>query len=331
MKWKIWAFYQNMKGKIPFHVNYFLFDLLSPFFGLFRQKSPANKLASFHRALKLLKSAGTDFEKKIIFELGTGLNIDHAILFWIFGAKHIYCTDLNPYLKRESLLNSINWFKNNSPFILNSLPQISEDLARIVRLKGIYELDFHNMSFGDILRFFNISYLSPCDARDTRLEDKTIDIYFSYNVFEHIPLESLKKIVFESRKILKDKGCFFHQIDFSDHFSHLDKHIFSINFLRYSEKHWLHYCNNPYAYHNRLRYNDYLKLLTDNFANLLLVEKQIDSSSLEAIKAGFPLAPPFKSLPPSDVAIKNSTFIGRFEAPAQSAAFPDCPSSRLIL
>ena len=49
-------------------------------------------------------------------------------------------------------------------------------------------------------------------------------------------------------------------VDYSDHFSHSDQTISSINFLRYSDDEWQRYAGNRYMYMNRLRHDDVLAL-----------------------------------------------------------------------
>ena len=64
------------------------------------------------------------------------------------------------------------------------------------------------------------------------------------------------------KKILKEGGLISSIIDYSDHYSHTDKNIKSLNFLKFDEGDWVKY-NNSYLYQNRLRHQDYRKLFND--------------------------------------------------------------------
>ena len=63
--------------------------------------------------------------------------------------------------------------------------------------------------------------------------------------------------------VLKKSGYISARIDYSDHYSHTDRNISELNFLKYSEKQWQNY-NNTYLYQNRLRHDDYVKLLNNS-------------------------------------------------------------------
>ena len=70
--------------------------------------------------------------------------------------------------------------------------------------------------------------------------------------------------------MLKKNGFVSSVIDYSDHYSHTDKNISPLNFLKFNKKNWKKY-NNSYLYQNRLRHSDY-KIL---FKNLdFIIEKE---------------------------------------------------------
>ena len=127
---------------------------------------------------------------------------------------------------------------------------------------------------------YNIEYIAPGDASKTRLPNACIDFQTSNAVsFEHILRSILVDIVKEGNRILRDCGLCVHRIDYSDHFSHTDKSISSINFLQYSDDEWDRYAGNRYMYMNRLRHDDYItKLFGDNGQNILKMEPRIDAN-----------------------------------------------------
>lgn len=96
----------------------------------------------------------------------------------------------------------------------------------------------HDFNLLDFLDMCCIHYISPGDASHTNLHDGSVDFHTSNNVFEHIPIQVLKSILDEGNRMVNADGLFVHKIDYSDHFSHSDKNISAINFLKYSDDEW---------------------------------------------------------------------------------------------
>ena len=94
------------------------------------------------------------------------------------------------------------------------------------------------------------------------LPEKKFDICVSTTTLEHFSLQNLNDFLLDVKKILKDDGLISSVIDYSDHYSHTDKNINSLNFLKFDESDWVKY-NNSYLYQNRLRHQDYRKLFND--------------------------------------------------------------------
>ena len=112
----------------------------------------------------------------------------------------------------------------------------------------------------EILNKYNIQYLAPHKLSD--LSEKKFDICVSTTTLEHFSLQDLNNFLLDVKKILKEGGLISSIIDYSDHYSHTDKNINSLNFLKFDESDWVKY-NNSYLYQNRLRHQDYRKLFND--------------------------------------------------------------------
>ncbi len=109
---------------------------------------------------------------------------------------------------------------------------------------------------------YGIAYRAPVDMTDTDFADATFDICISSNTLEHIPPSSLIRVLGELRRILKPGGIVSVQIDYSDHYSHTDKSISRLNYLRFSEAEWRRY-NHRRFFQNRLRHSHYRQLFLD--------------------------------------------------------------------
>ena len=114
----------------------------------------------------------------------------------------------------------------------------------------------HIADLKDLENKYNILYKAPYDASKTDLDDDEIDICISTNTLEHIPKDLLYFILKEIKRILKKDGLISAVIDYSDHYSHTDKSINALNYLKYNEKSWKRY-NHDCHYQNRLRHYDY--------------------------------------------------------------------------
>ena len=68
-------------------------------------------------------------------------------------------------------------------------------------------------------------------------------------------------------------------IDYSDHYSHTDKNIHPLNFLKFKENEWNKKYNHQCHFQNRLRHSDYKMLLIDIGFNITFekIIKKADS------------------------------------------------------
>jgi ubiquinone/menaquinone biosynthesis C-methylase UbiE len=103
--------------------------------------------------------------------------------------------------------------------------------------------------------------MAPYDARNTALSPESIDFIHTTSTLEHIEEEDIKIILKECYRILRPNGIISFLIDLKDHFSYSDNTLSKYNFLRYSSKKW-NFVNSSINFQNRLRYPDYLSMIT---------------------------------------------------------------------
>jgi SAM-dependent methyltransferase len=137
-----------------------------------------------------------------------------------------------------------------------------------------------------ILTMTDIQYISPGNAASMAFGDASFDFHISNNVLEHVKPADIVSILEEGKRLLKTSGLFIHKVDFSDHFSHSDKAISSVNFLRYNEVEWRGIAGNRFMFHNRLRINEFMQLLAGTGLKFLAVDAEIDQESLKLLEDG---------------------------------------------
>jgi hypothetical protein len=85
------------------------------------------------------------------------------------------------------------------------------------------------------------------------------DACISSTTLEHLSKEELRESFKLLKKIIKKDGIISSAIDYSDHYSHTDKKINNLNFLKFSDDEWKKY-NTPMLFQNRLRHQDYREI-----------------------------------------------------------------------
>ena len=175
-----------------------------------------------------------------LLEIGAGKSLEQNIYF-----SYIFNNQLKQTVIDINKMIDFNLFNEASLIISNLLN---------IKFKG----KVTNQE--EILNKYNIQYLAPHKLSD--LSEKKFDICVSTTTLEHFSLQDLNNFLLDVKKILKEGGLISSIIDYSDHYSHTDKNINSLNFLKFDESDWVKY-NNSYLYQNRLRHQDYRKLFND--------------------------------------------------------------------
>ena len=138
---------------------------------------------------------------------------------------------------------------------LDLFNQANEQISKII---GINKLPFVR-SISDLEKNYNIKYIAPMDLKQLSENNIKFDASISSTTLEHLPKEELKENFILLRKIIKKNGIISSLVDYSDHYSHTDKNINNLNFLKFSSTEWKRY-NTPMLFQNRLRHQDYREL-----------------------------------------------------------------------
>lgn len=307
MRWKTKARIQNAVSLLPSRASYSAYYWIQRRFGNLKRIDPTGRLRAGVEIWRRILQQGRNPRGGTFLEIGTGHVPITPLAFWLMGAEQTITIDVNPYVQVELVRESIQHIATHSSEVEQLFgPLLVRDrfddlLGRTARL----ELP----AFLDLCR---IQYVAPGDAGRTDLPAGSVDFKVSYNVFEHVEPEDLKRIMLEGNRVVAEDGLFVHRIDYSDHFSHSDKTISAINFLQFSDHEWGRYAGNRYMYLNRLRHDDYVGLLESAGRRLVDVECNRDPVSLELLESGkLRVHERFASRPSDALAIRDAWIVAR--------------------
>ena len=249
--------------------------------------SEAARMASMLR-----DEASFDVSGATLMEVGTGWRVDMPLGFYLCGARRTITADLNRYLVEDLALGTVRFIVENASRMHDVFSFVDTGAldARIEALRGVQSLQ-------DLFRVTGIEYYAPYDCAGTSLPSSSIDLHYSYTVFEHIPADVLAAILREASRLLTPRGVALHHIDLGDHFAQVDGAITPANFLQFSDSDWERYAGTPWSYHNRLREDDYRPIFDRAGHDIIYWKGYVDAPSLDALKKGLPLASKYRDKP----------------------------------
>jgi SAM-dependent methyltransferase len=303
VNWKYKAGIMKLVTFVPFHEK--IYKLGQKLFGRL-YADPAQRISLHIEIVQLLKKNGKEIEGKIFFEVGSGHELIVPLCYYLNGAAQVITVDLNLRLDVDIFKKSLAWFVENRDSVLSMYADLANESIFNERMNVIDKLKDDPIK---LLSEANIKYLAPTDASNTKLEDSVIDYHISTVVFEHIPKDILSSIMKEARRILKKNGTAVHLIDLSDHFEHQDTTISEINFLKYSEKAWKYIAGNQFAYTNRLRRSDFVKIFTSQGFDIVEEISVIDQNSKKLLSNGFLVHEDYKKFSVDDLCTTKLTLV----------------------
>ena len=198
------------------------------------------------------------------------VNFNEIVFYWDYHYKYLKENNSKSLLEigaGKSLAQNIYLSYKFNQKIEQTLIDVSKMLdldlfnkanEQISKIIGINKLPFAK-SIDDLKKNYNIKYFAPMNLKQLSENNLKFDASISSTTLEHLPEEELKENFILLRKIIKKKGIISSLIDYSDHYSHTDKNINNLNFLKFSSKEWKRY-NTPMLFQNRLRHQDYREL-----------------------------------------------------------------------
>jgi len=303
--WRTKAGIQRVCARVPFGRSAYF--LMQTTLGNLRNYDYAGRFVQQRDLAMRLLRHGAPIEGAHVFEVGTGWMPLIPIGYWMAGTARVSTYDLNRHLSFHLLRKTLCWMDEHGDFFRNLWQGILTERRVATCLGMVRALKNAPKRF---LQEAGIAYAAPADASCTGLPEASVDLHTSVSVLEHIPRPALAAIFAEAKRIVRPGGAILHLVDPTDHFAHGDPSIPHVHFLRFDEKEWRKYNDNPFAFHNRLFDSDYRRLFETSGFQLKEGTYLLDERSLDALKAGFPLAPEFRNRKPKELCRRHLCYLG---------------------
>lgn len=308
MRWLLKAKIQKALSLLPSSVSYAAYYRVQRRWGSLRRPDPTRGFEAGIMAWRRIARAGRDARDKVFFEIGTGWSPDAPLAYWLMGARETITLDLNPYLRPEVIRDSLRHLEARRDEVAAMFGELLdrrrwEQLLRFCgEGRGCRQQEFFELC--------GIRYVAPADAAATGLAAGCVDFHTSIRVFEHVPVPGLRAILREGARLVGKDGLFVHRIDYTDHFSHSDRSISRIHFLRFDDREWERLAGNRYMYMNRLRHDDFVRLFEESGHRILLDEPDVDRGLLGAAGDGaVPLDARFRGKSAENIATTGAWFV----------------------
>jgi hypothetical protein len=272
--------------------------MLQKGFGRAGRLDPLQRLPLLAEMARRLLAAGIPIEGSNFLEVGTGYVPTLPVGFYLLGAASVTTMDLSRMLDLRQTREALRGLATRRDEVHGLLSGLTSDEALEERLSLLAQLCDEPLL---CLHRAGIDYHAPADASRTGLPAGSIDCHFSMTTLEHIPRPALGAILDEAERLLHPGGLSIHYVDLSDHFQHQDASIPKIHFLSFTEQEWQHLAGNPFAYCNRMRASDYIRLARERQFEVLEAAPGVDLSSMSHLREGFAVAAPFQSYDPADL------------------------------
>lgn len=212
------------------------------------------------------------------YEFGTGWDLVIPLTYFGLGVDRQTVVDIDPHLRLDLVNDALRRFHTLKDPIERSVGQALRAFP-----SGRIETK------GALQSRLGITYVAPCDARDTRLPPESFDFVSSTATLEHIPETDVPRILRECHRILAPEGLISCRVDMVDHFSYFDSGISEYNFLKFSESMW-RLVNNRLHFTNRLRHSDYVRIVGSAGFDILADDSERPSAAdlelLRGLKVG---------------------------------------------
>lgn len=307
MNWKVKAFMQRSMARLPEGLARAVYFGVQRSAGQLRSVDVAFLLRKAAFFLDAVRRAGGDVRDRTVLDLGTGWTLAVPLGLWLGGAGRVVTVDKYRHFRSGLAVRVHAWMQAHEDEVAALLGEAARTEVFRRRWQRLREARAAGPWMPE-----EIVYEAPCDAARLALPDGSVDYYCSTNVLEHVPAAEIRRLHAEARRVLAPGGLLLHRIDLGDHYARTDRSITTVNFLAYSEAAWQRRAGNPFAYHNRLRADDYYRLFAEMGAEIVWTREVLDERARAALEDGFPLDARFAGEAPERLAVRLVEVVARF-------------------
>jgi len=302
MHWKVKVLTQFVLSRLPAgeQINYRL-QILN---GSYSDATITHRIPIIAKRLAFLYRHRSVQSAKVL-EVGTGWIPLNPLLLHLLGADEIHTYDHVRHLRFGSAKRSVTALECAIPSLVAALPVDEASLRR--RLEPLK----HASTLDELLARARIIYRAPADACQSGLGEKSVDLFYSYAVLEHVSREVVIGLTKESGRVLKPSGIAFHVIGCQDPYN--GRGVSKVDFLQYPEMAWKFFVKNRISYHNRMREKEYLGIFTSFGAEIVASQNEIDPKDVELVRH-MKVDKRFSGMTPEELAVNRCDFIYRFAA-----------------
>ncbi|HET7230354.1 MAG TPA: class I SAM-dependent methyltransferase [Longimicrobium sp.] len=280
MRWQLYTLFRAAMAPIPHSLRRRLQDVGG--------RSRLDIGTDYPRKLSFvrrMREQGLPVEGRTFLEIGTGWHPVLPVLLSMLGARRVIGSDLNPWLNRRSLGETLDAMHGIADRIADDLGLAPGDCREQLGRWRALAAD-PAVPLDEVLDAARLEYRAPLDAQKTDFADHQFDYMVSSNVLEHVPPCVIRGIIDESLRILAPDGQHLHHVNPGDHFSIVDPAISSVHFLRFSARAWRFIGGWGAGYHNRLRCADYGRMFQEQGFDVTCDEAEVDPRALSDLRQG---------------------------------------------
>jgi SAM-dependent methyltransferase len=249
--------------------------------------------------MRLVRGAGRTVDGKDLLEIGTGWHPLLPVLFHGLGAETVVMTDIVRHLRGDLIEQVLDYCIGHS----RQLAEISGSDEATLKARWS-ALRPNRGDWVELWRDHGMTYRAPFDLSHGGLPAESVDLIFSNDCLEYIPMPALEAITKESWRLLRPEGIIAHDLFVYDDMGIHDRQIPPWNFLRYGSEEWDRIGNSRFHYQNRGRPGFYAKLAVENGLRIVYEERVLYDVREEDIQRSS-LHPDFSALPFEEIACSH--------------------------
>jgi SAM-dependent methyltransferase len=317
MRWKVKAVIQKFLSAVPQGRS--MNDCLQQKVGGLRdfERNVTDKINNWKLTLRYLRDCNVEIVDSTLFEIGTGWYPTLPICFGLAGAKCVVSYDIVCHTSIKLTFRMLSALEGHLDAIAGaSGTPLGEVQERYYSLRQAQNIK-------DLLKRARVELCAPADARATELPSCSVDLVYSNSVMEHVPKETIRDIMFESKRILRPGGVALHNVACNDHYAHIDPEISFVNYLQYDESQWNRWWNNSLQYQNRLRAPEFCDLATEAGFEVIYKRTNVRPGTREAL-ATLHVASDFLGFSTEDLATTSIDFVAQKPSVKSQPTCSDC-------